>query len=139
MGSPRRLRWVKNSARGHQEQEQRALTPVLSLGAIVFPSTHNGLPRRVIDPPPPCRSAPFCKRHFQHQLTGTIAGQNSFRNRALFIATIKLTHYPTTETHVPAPAKIKTSPTKIAVSIFDKVQGVRMWITPVMGQNCPEY
>jgi hypothetical protein len=45
---------------------------------------------------------------------------------------------PTTETHVPAPAKAKTSPTKIAVSIFDKVQGVRMWITPVMGQNCLE-
>jgi hypothetical protein len=42
-----------------------------------------------------------------------------------------------TEAQVPAPAKISTSPMKIAASIVDKVQGVRMWITPGTSQNCP--
>jgi hypothetical protein len=40
--------------------------------------------------------------------------------------------------HVPAPAKTSTNPMKIAASIVDKVQGVRMWITPHSNQNYPK-
>jgi hypothetical protein len=38
---------------------------------------------------------------------------------------------------VPAPANAKAKPINIAVSIVDKVQGLRMWITPRNNQNPP--
>ena len=41
--------------------------------------------------------------------------------------------YAGVEAHVPAPAKISTSTTKITAPIVDKVHGVRMWITPGTG------
>jgi hypothetical protein len=37
--------------------------------------------------------------------------------------------------HVPAPAKTSTNPVNIAASMVDRVQGVRMWITPSPDQN----
>ena len=67
-GSLGRLGRVINSACGHQEQEQRPLTLIFSLQAAVFPSSHNGFPGRVLNPPPPSGSAPFCKYHLEHPL-----------------------------------------------------------------------
>jgi hypothetical protein len=40
---------------------------------------------------------------------------------------------------VPAPARTTTKPMNNRASIVDKVQGVRMWITPGADQNSPNY
>jgi hypothetical protein len=46
---------------------------------------------------------------------------------------------PRAEAQVPAPAAASTTARKIATSIVDKVQGVRMWITPDPRQNCAKH
>jgi hypothetical protein len=61
-----RLGRVTISACAHQEQEQRALALIFSLGAAVFPSGHNGFAGKILNPPPPSGSAPFRKHHFEH-------------------------------------------------------------------------
>jgi hypothetical protein len=52
---------------------------------------------------------------------------------------VRMVCYPTVEAHVPAPAKISTKPRKMAASIVEKVQGLRMWITPGTDQNSPKH
>ena len=39
-----------------------------------------------------------------------------------------------TVAHIAAPDKHRTSPEKIRASNVDSVQGVRMWITPLIGR-----
>jgi hypothetical protein len=73
-----------NSGCGHQEQEQRALRLIFRLSAAVFPSSHSGFSGQVLNPPPPSRSAPFFKCHFEHPLINRFRIKK-FPNEAYFL------------------------------------------------------
>jgi hypothetical protein len=113
LGSPlRRLGWVINSACGHQQQEQRPLTLIFGLQAAVFASSQNGFPGRVLNPPPPSGSAPFCKYHLEHPLIDRFRIKK-FRNRTYFFAPIKQTHHPPSRSVTPtAPGDPPGSPAR---------------------------
>src|ERR1700726_2553331 len=80
----RRLRRVVNSARGHQQQEQRAFALVLCFQAAVLPPTHDDLAGGVMDPPLPSRSAALCENHLEHHYRYDCE-QNGFAKNALFL------------------------------------------------------